>query len=90
MSGARSSERGPLMRLSCFQPSFITPSGGVRKGKSLDHIRITPLFVHRPVPQNNADQARQQIDAPDSTIASRSVVAEGRRFAGLNQRADCC
>jgi len=46
------------MRSSYFQPSFSTPLRATSRGKGLDDIRITPLFVQRTVPQSNAEQDR--------------------------------
>ena len=44
------------MRSSCFQPSFLTPFGGVGRVNGLDDIRNDPHFAQRSVPQGNAEQ----------------------------------
>ena len=57
--------RGRSKRSSYFQPSFITPPGGVSGCKGVDDIRVNPLF-------RSADSAPNQCGArPNSGLQNR-------------------
>jgi hypothetical protein len=91
LRGARRANREPLISATYFQLRFTTPPGGGRKGRSVDHIRINPLFVQRIVPQSNAEKAgssalRIRVDPCPSVVLLCLGTATSHANCGLRSR----
>ena len=68
------------MKPSGFQPSFITPAGGVRWGKALDDFRINRLSVQRTSPK--AMRSKTGIQPSALTMRLECALRHRAKFAG--------